>query len=247
MTKLSHLHFVATDDYARRVIQLGEEPWRVTLAGAPSLDNLAQVTFLDRKGLRETAGLRLKAGPLLLVTYHPVTLEYEQTGWQVRELLAALDLAGLPCVFTMPNADTHGRVIRKLIQAYTQTHPEAQAVENLGTQGYFSLMKLASAMVGNSSSGMVEAASFGLPVVNIGTRQTGRTAGPNVLHVDYSRQAILAGIRKALDQGFRASLDEIVNPYGAGDAAGKIVAVLKSVEIDQKLLVKHFHDLEGKP
>jgi UDP-N-acetylglucosamine 2-epimerase (non-hydrolysing)/GDP/UDP-N,N'-diacetylbacillosamine 2-epimerase (hydrolysing) len=247
MTKLSHLHFVATEAYARRVIQLGEQPWRVILCGAPSLDNLKLLDLPDWQSVREKFGLRLENGPFLLVTFHPVTLEYEQTEWQVGELLAALDEMGLPCLFTMPNADTHGRVIRQMVQAFVQVHPESQAVENLGTQGYFSLMSSASTMVGNSSSGMVEAASFELPVVNIGIRQQGRVSGVNVIQVGYSRQEVLQGIQKAISPGFKASLKGIENPYGRGYAALKIVEVLRTIAIDQKLLVKRFHDLEVAP
>lgn len=244
MTKLSHLHFTGTQEYARRVVQLGEEPWRVFHAGAPSLDNLSLVEILNREQIEERFGLHLGDSPFLLVTFHPVTLEYEDAEWQVMELLAALDGLGMPCVFTMPNADTHGRVIRGMIQEFVAAHPNAQALESLGTQGYFSLMTLAGAMVGNSSSGMVEAASFELPVINIGTRQSGRVFGDNVIHVDYHREVITSGILRAVSTEFKASLKGMQNPYGSGDAARKIVQVLKDVEIDQKLVLKYFHDLE---
>jgi UDP-hydrolysing UDP-N-acetyl-D-glucosamine 2-epimerase len=247
MTKLSHLHFTGTQEYARRVVQLGEEPWRVFHAGAPSLDNLSLVKILNRKQIGQRFDLHLGDGPFLLVTFHPVTLEYEDTEWQVRELLAALDELNLPSVFTMPNADTYGRVIRGMIREFVDAHPSSRAVESLGTQGYFSLMTLANAMVGNSSSGMVEAGSFELPVVNIGTRQSGRVSGANVIHVDYACEAVISGITKAISPEFRASLKGMQNPYGCGDAARKIVQVLKEVEIDQKLVLKYFHDLEVTP
>ena len=244
ITKLSHVHFVATKTFANRIIQLGEEPWRVTVTGAPSLDNLQLLDLLDREELLEKFGLEIKPDPFLLVTFHPVTLEYENTEWQTKELLAALENIGLPCIFTMPNADTHGRVIRRLISEFVDSHPKSQAIENLGTQGYFSLMRLASAMIGNSSSGMVEAASFELPVVNIGTRQMGREGGKNVINVEYSRQAVQIGIKKAIKPEFKASLAGMENPYGNGYAAVKIVQQLKSMEIGQKLIMKVFYDLE---
>jgi UDP-hydrolysing UDP-N-acetyl-D-glucosamine 2-epimerase len=244
MTKLSHLHFVGTEAYARRVIQLGEQPWRVTVSGAPSLDNLARIEFLSRGEIAAKFGLDLAEGDFLLVTTHPVTLEYEHTAWQVSELLAALEACGLPCVFTMPNADTHGRVIRQMIAGFLVDHPASQAVESLGTQGYFSLMKLAAAMVGNSSSGIVEAASFGLPVVDIGSRQSGREAGMNVIHVDYDQRSILAGIHIATSPQFRAGLAGLANPYGAEGAAARIVEVLKQVRLDQRLIMKRFYDLD---
>jgi UDP-hydrolysing UDP-N-acetyl-D-glucosamine 2-epimerase len=244
MTKLSHLHFVGTEAYARRVIQLGEEPWRVTVSGAPSLDNLARIEFLSRGEIAEKFNLDVAESDFLLVTSHPVTLEYEETAWQVSELLAALDACGIPCIFTMPNADTYGRVIREMIAGFVADHPTSQAVESLGTQGYFSLMKLAAAMVGNSSSGIVEAASFELPVVNIGTRQSGREAGINVLQVGYDRRSILAAIQKATSPQFRESLPGMANPYGSGGAAANIVGVLKQVHLDQKLIMKRFYDLD---
>jgi UDP-hydrolysing UDP-N-acetyl-D-glucosamine 2-epimerase len=244
ITKLSHLHFVSTQVYAKRVIQLGEEPWRVTLSGAPSLDNLEAIEYLDRGEIADKYDLHLSDEPFLLVTYHPVTLEYEQTDWQISELLAALEDSGMQCVFTMPNADTHGSIIREKINAFTAAHPSSQAVESLGTQGYFSLMKLASAMVGNSSSGLVEAASFELPVVNIGIRQGGRVGGTNILHVDYPKEDILEGIRKAVTPEFRARLKGIENPYGTQGASKLIVKVLKEVPINTDLIMKRFYDLE---
>ncbi len=247
ITKLSHLHFVATADYARRVIQLGEEPWRVTVSGAPGLDHLDTIELLPLADLNRRYDLGL-ARPPLLVTYHPVTLEYEQTETQVGELMAALEDAGLPVVFTAPNADPGSHIIQAAIAGYVQAHPEARLVENLGTVGYFSMMAAAAAMVGNSSSGIIEAASFRLPVVNIGTRQQGRTRGANVIDTGYSRAEILAGIRRATDPAFRESLRDLVNPYrGHRPAAAIIVERLKTVPLDAKLTRKRFYDLEFVP
>lgn len=241
MTKLSHVHLTATPDYARRVRQLGEEAWRVTVSGAPALDNLRSTPLLSRSQLASTYNLRISSAPLL-VTLHPVTLEYEHTAWQVRELLAALEEVALPVVFTLPNADTHHRVISQQITDYVRQHPTAQCVDTLGTQGYFSLMALAAAMVGNSSSGIIEAPSFALPVVNIGSRQTGRVRAANVIDVTYERAAIVGAIRRAVSTEFRASLHNLVNPYGEGRAAEHIVARLKSVELGDRLIRKVFQD-----
>jgi len=243
MTKLSHLHFVSTQEYARRVIQLGEEPWRVIVSGAPSLDNLRVVRLLTREELAVRFGLHLDETPFLLVTFHPVTLEYEQTEWQVTELLAALEACGLPVVFTMPNADTSGRTIAHMIGEFIATHSSAQAVDNLGTQGYFSMIALAAAMVGNSSSGIIEAPSFKLPVVNIGTRQHGRVRAANVTDVGYERAEIVEGIRTAVQPEFRESLRELVNPYGSGQASDKIVERLKEVVLNDRLVTKRFCDV----
>jgi len=243
ITKMSHLHFTATDVYAQRIMQMGEEPWRVTVCGALSLDNLRTTPLLSRDEFADKFAITLPE-KFLLVTYHPVTLEYEQTEMQIKELLAALDVIGLPILFTMPNADTGGRAIRKLIDEFLSKHPDSKKIENLGTQGYFSAMALATAMVGNSSSGIVEAASFDLPVVNVGNRQKGRIRGQNVIDVGYSREEIADGIRRAISPDFRASLKGLANPYGQGLAAEAIVDKLKHVELDDRLIQKSFFDLK---
>jgi len=243
LTKLSHLHFVTTDEHARRVIQLGEEPWRVTVSGAPSLDNLHQVALLTTEQLEAQYGLCLNQSPLI-VTYHPVTLEYEQTEWQINELLGALERTSGPIIFSMPNADTGNRTIYREIDKFVRSHNRAQIVASFGFQGYFSLMAMARAMVGNSSSGIIEAASFRLPVVNIGNRQKGRLRGRNVIDVGYSREAILEGINKAGAPAFRETLLDLKNPYGDGSAAGRIVSRLENVELNDRLIRKSFYDLE---
>lgn len=241
LTKLSHLHFAATDDAARRIIQMGEEPWRVTVSGAPSLDTLRTVTALGPEELSAQYGLQLQRAPLL-VTYHPVTLEYEQTEWQVRELLGALEACGFSTVFTAPNADTNGRIITRLMQEFVDRAPAARLITNLGTPGYAGLMRRAAAMVGNSSSGIIEAPSFELPVVNIGTRQQGRARAENVIDVGYRREDILEGIRRATAPEFRARLRGRSNPYGDGHAAEVIVQRLRDVPVDHDLIAKRFLD-----
>lgn len=242
MTKLSHLHFVATEAYARRVLQLGEEPWRVSVCGAPSLDHLQQTILLSREALQQRYGLRFTEAPLL-VTYHPVTLEHESAPRQIAELLQALAAWEGFIVFTAPNADTHGRQIRRAIETFLSTHPQHQMVEHLGQQGYFSVMALAAAMVGNSSSGIIEAPSFALPVVNIGMRQQGRLRAANVIDVGYEPSHILRGIRQAVSTEFRATLSGCVNPYGDGHAAPRIVKTLRDIPLGERLIKKRFVDL----
>jgi UDP-hydrolysing UDP-N-acetyl-D-glucosamine 2-epimerase len=242
LTKLSHLHFVSTTEYARRVEQLGEEPWRVVVSGAPALDHLRTMKLFSASEIESRFGLTLVPAPLL-VTFHPVTLEPDQIEWQTRELLQAIDRTGLPVVFTQPNADAGGRRIGCLIDEFVASHPLARGVDNLGTPGYFSLMRVAAAMVGNSSSGIIESPSFALPVVNVGTRQSGRVRAANVIDVGNSADAIFEGIDRAIDPAFRASLSGIVNPYGDGQASGAIVERLRTVALDQRLRVKRFRDL----
>jgi UDP-hydrolysing UDP-N-acetyl-D-glucosamine 2-epimerase len=240
LTKLSHLHFPATEEYARRIIQLGEEPWRVTAAGEPSLDLIPTMEYLGRKKLEQQFGLCL-APPFLLVTFHPVTLEYEQAEWQITEFLAALDASQIPAIFTLPNADSGNNVIREKIQQFVAGHGESQLIDNFGICAYFSMMKLATAMAGNSSSGIVEAASFELPAVNIGTRQDGRVRSRNVVDVGYGREDIVRGIRRAASLEFRESLRGMTNPYGTGNASSVITARLRSVTLGDELIRKKFY------
>jgi UDP-hydrolysing UDP-N-acetyl-D-glucosamine 2-epimerase len=222
---------------------MGEQPWRVTVSGAPGLDNMLAMDMLSGDELNGRLGVDLSL-PTLLVTYHPVTLEIENTEEQIRELLAALDRWEHNVVFTYPNADPSNRLIIDMIRRAAEGRERFQVKVNLGTKVYFSLMGLAAAMVGNSSSGIIEAASFKLPVVNIGSRQRGRLRGKNVIDVGYDRSEIVAGIDQAVSAGFRSTLSGTVNPYGDGHAAGRIVAVLKSVSLDERLLHKRFYDIE---
>jgi UDP-hydrolysing UDP-N-acetyl-D-glucosamine 2-epimerase len=246
MTKLSHLHFTSTSDYARRVIQMGEEPWRVQVSGALSLDNVKNVRILDHIEFAREFGIELP-DKFLIVTYHPVTLEYEQVEWQIEELLSALEYSDIPVLFTMPNSDTGSQVIREKIVGFINSHDSAFAVETLGTQGYFSAMSHASVMIGNSSSGIVEAAPFNLPVVNIGTRQQGRVRSENIIDVGYDSEEISSAIRLALSNGFRKKIEKAESVYGDGHAAEKIISVLQEVELTDRLLKKPFFDISMTP
>lgn len=239
LTKMSHIHFVSTEAYRNRVIQMGEGPERVHVSGAPSLDNLANIKLLSLDELETQRGLRLKK-PFLLVTYHPVTLESKRMNEYLDDLFAALEAVEQNILFTYPNADTESNRIIERIDSFVKKHPRAQAVVNLGTQGYFSVMSHAAAMVGNSSSGIIEAASFKLPVVNIGKRQIGRISGANVIHTETSTKAILDGIRQAME----LNLESLVNPYGDGCAASRIVNKLRELEIGPDLLIKRFHQVD---
>ena len=240
ITKLSHLHFVATEEYAGRVIQMGEEPWRVIVSGAPSLDNLQRIQLLPRPELECLAGGVLQ-DPFLLVTYHPATLEDEPPEIQFGEVLAALEEVDAGVLFTYPGADAGSHAIIRMIHEFITAHPQARLAVNLGTQGYFSAMKHAAAVVGNSSSGIIEAASFRLPVVNIGSRQKGRVHGRNVIDVGCARGEIQRGIRQALSPEFRHGLSDLINLYGTGHAAETIVGALKDLKLNDALLRKRFH------
>ena len=242
LTKLSHLHFVSTPEYARRVAQLGEEPWRIHVSGAPSLDNLNTMVLPSHEELEAQFHIRLQPAPLL-VTFHPVTLEFERTEWQIGELMAALSQLGMSVIFTMPNADVGNGIIRKHIGEYVNTHSAAWSVANFGTRSYLGTMQYVAAMVGNSSSGIIEAPSFKLPVVNIGTRQAGRVRAANVMDVGYARDEIVAGVRNAIAPEFREGLLDLANPYGDGHAAERVVAGLKAARLDDRLIRKVFCDI----
>lgn len=239
LTKLSHVHFVATPSYAARVLQLGEEPWRVAVVGALGVDHVRQTPRWPREVTATRFDLDL-ARPVALVTYHPVTLEYERTAEHVEHLLQALAAAQVPCVFTAPNADTSWTVIRAAIERFCAARPRARLVLNAGAEGYLNLMNVASLMVGNSSSGLVEAPSFELPVVNIGARQAGRVRGINVVDCGVRAEEIGAAMARACDPAFRASLRGMANPYGDGHAAERIAARLATLEASPEWLRKTF-------
>lgn len=241
ITMLSHLHFVATEVYQKRVLQLGEEPWRVHCTGAPALDCLENFEPLGLSALARKLVSPLKEKPIL-VTFHPVTLEYENTPWQIDQLLEALENFDYPIVFTGTNADTSNSVIWKKIQSFISSHPTAQLVTNFGPDFYFNMLANTKVMVGNSSSGLIEAPSFALPVVNIGTRQTGRVRAKNVIDVGYRTEEIAGGIQKALSPKFRDSLKGMKNPHGDGKASERIVKVLKDMDCGQRLIFKRFVD-----
>jgi UDP-hydrolysing UDP-N-acetyl-D-glucosamine 2-epimerase len=243
LTKLSHLHFASTEAHARRIVQLGEEPWRVVVSGAPALDALREFEPLSDEELGRH-GVRLN-GDTLLVTYHPVTVAPERTGDELEALLDAIERSALDAVLTYPNADaSHGKIVER-IDRFAASSRRYTLVRNLGSDAYFTLMGRAAAMVGNSSSGIIEAASFQLPVVDVGMRQRGRIQPPNVIHAEPTAPAILDAIERATSRDFREGLAGLVNPYGDGHAAGRIAERLATIPLDERLLVKRFHDLDG--
>ena len=240
ITKLAHLHFASAEPHARRIAAMGEEPWRIHTVGAPGLDRLATTEPLPRAALARELGLP-EAGPWLLVTFHPVTLEYRDTAAHIDELLAALEKTDGFIVITYPNADTAGRLIIERIEEFAGRHPRrCRLAKSLGERLYLSLLRHADLMIGNSSSGLIEAPSFGLPVVNVGSRQRGRLRGTNVIDVEPSREDILRGIEAAQALPFRVRARAAANPYGDGHAAPRIVEILRSVPIDVRLVQKRF-------
>lgn len=245
LTKMSHVHFAATERYARRIIQLGEAPARVHAFGAPSLDNLRRIELAERGELEELTGLDLSAPPLL-VTYHPVSLDYQRTEEHVSQVVQALEAWDGPIVITRTNADTSGRLAMKHLTEMSERRPQTSIVGHMGTRRYFGLMKLACGMVGNSSSGIIEAASFGLGVVDIGKRQHGRDRGENVVSVPADATKIREAISKITEPTWRASIAGMENPYGDGHASDRIADELARVVIDDALIMKQFYDMEPR-
>ena len=247
ITKFASLHFAATEIYRRRVIQMGEAPERVFNFGSPGLDEIHNSPLLTRGELEKELKFVLD-GKTALVTYHPVTRESGGVQHQVGCLLGAIKASGVNAVFTMANADAEGVVINRLLQAACGKNPKKfKWAPHLGHRRYLSCLKHLSLMIGNSSSGLTEAPSFRMPVVNIGDRQRGRVMAANVINVPCSKAAILRGIRKATSPQFRASLRGMRNPYDRfrdGRASERIKEVLKHVVLSDALLKKSFHDLQ---
>jgi UDP-N-acetyl-D-glucosamine 2-epimerase, UDP-hydrolysing len=242
ITKMSHLHFVAAEDYRRRVIQLGEHPDRVFMVGGLGIDSIRNLQLLGREALE--ASLDFELGPKnLLVSFHPATLEQVTSSEQMAELLAALDaLSETHLIFTMPNADSGGQAIAQKVTEFVADHPNARAYTSLGQLRYLSCVQHVDGVVGNSSSGLTEAPSFKKGTVNIGSRQRGRLKAVSVIDCAPDRDAIAEALRRLYSAPFQASLESVQNPYGDGGASEKIVRVLQDVPLDS-LLTKSFQDL----
>jgi UDP-hydrolysing UDP-N-acetyl-D-glucosamine 2-epimerase len=241
ISKMSHLHFVATQVHADRLIQMGEEPWRVFVTGDPALDLLHHMKWLSRSELSERLGLQLSP-PILVITFHPTTLGTISVSEEINNLLAALGRVQGTLIFTYPNADARSRVIVEQLHTFVDSHPGSGLYQNLGQLQYYSLLSHADLMVGNSSSGIWETPSFHLPVVNIGDRQRGRLRAGNVIDVPPEVESIYAAIQRGLAPAFRATLNNCPNPYGDGQAASRIVDVLRNIELHASLLQKKFID-----
>lgn len=229
LTKMAHIHFTSTDTARARVISMGEEPWRVHRAGAPSLDHITRSELLTRSQLERALKIKLKDSSIV-VAYHPVTL-LQNTTEEADALFAALAKVDGQILFCYPNADAGSHHLMQRTREFIRQHTDAHVFVNLGAVTYWSLLKQAGLLLGNSSSGIMEAASFALPVVNVGLRQYGRERAPNILDADPHVDSILGKITIAQSPAFRESLHGMPNPYGDGHAAERIVDVLTSVPL----------------
>jgi UDP-N-acetylglucosamine 2-epimerase (non-hydrolysing)/GDP/UDP-N,N'-diacetylbacillosamine 2-epimerase (hydrolysing) len=246
ISKMASIHFPSTLPYAHRLIQMGEAPERVFAFGAPALDGMYSRRLLTRDELARRLELDLSSR-VAIVTYHPVTLEVDDTKFQIKNLLDAVSESGVSAVFTRANADASGSRINAAIEAFCSGAPQRYRLyDHLGQVAYLSCLQHLAIMIGNSSSGLVEAPSFRMPVVNIGNRQQGRVRASNVIDTDYARDAIVAAIRRALAPEFRRSLADMVNPHDIfrdGRTSWRIKEKLKEVHLTPDLLKKRFHDL----
>jgi len=247
ITKLSHIHFVGVETSAKRVRQMGEEPWRIKVVGELCLENIKNLDTISKKNFKNMLNINLSLQPIILVTFHPVTLQPEQTKLQITNLLAAIDsFKDSTIVFTYPNADAGGRLIIAAIEQFLLSHPHAKAFKSLGTKIYLNLLSYADLCIGNSSSGLVEAPSFKLPVVNIGDRQKGRLLAKNVICTTGEIKSISDGIKKALNNDFRKSIQNMKNPYDKSGAVKNILTVLKKLSIGPELINKKFMENENR-
>ena len=243
ITKMSHLHFVAAEEYRKRVIQLGESPSRIFNVGGLGIENIKRLKLLSKEEFEESINFKL-AKKNILVTFHPVTLETATAKEQFQELLKAIDaLTETHVIFTKANSDTDGRVINKMIDDYVSKHSNSIAFTSLGQLRYLSALQFIDAVVGNSSSGLAEAPSFKTATINIGDRQKGRIKAGSVLDCLPKKNHILEVLKKADTVEFKAVLNKVENPYGTGYASKKIITVLKNYNLDN-ILKKSFYDLQ---
>jgi len=233
LTKLSHIHLTTTESARQRVISMGEEPWRVHVVGSPSLDHISKGSLLSRSEVECEVGIPLDRNTIAVI-YHPVTLSRD-TLCEAGELFAALEGISQNLLLISPNSDAGGRELQRRITEFVTRRANTRFITSIDHRTYLSLLKFLALLVGNSSSGIMEAASFQLPVVNVGIRQDGRERGRNVVDCPANRGEISRAIRQGLSPAFRSSLHDLKNPYGDGHSSEKIAEILSSTDISTLL------------
>lgn len=237
ITKLSHIHFPATEEAAERIKKMGEEDWRIHIVGAPALDFILNEKLPTREELFKELGLELEK-KVILVIQHPISEEVEDAGKQMEETLAAVKKFGLPVIVIYPHADAGGRKIIEVVDR-EKNNPLFKIVPSLPYDQFLALEREAAVWVGNSSGAMIESSSFKTPVVNVGTRQQGRQHGDNLINVGYNRDEIAVAVDKSLrDKKYLAKLAKITNPWGDGKTGPKVAKILENINIDDRLLTK---------
>jgi len=242
ITKMSHLHFVAAEPYRQRVIQLGEHPDRVFLVGGLGIDNIKRLQLLDRASLETSLDFKLGVKNLL-ITFHPVTLEKASAANQMHELLIVLEqLKDTQLIFTLPNADTDGRLLIEMVQNFVRQHTNARAFSSLGQLRYLSCIAHVDGVVGNSSSGLIEVPSFKKGTINIGDRQRGRIQADSVINCEPTQANIANALARLYSADFQARLHKVINPYGEGGASEQIISTVKAISLEG-ILKKKFYDI----
>lgn len=244
ITKMSQLHFTSTEEYRKRVIQLGEQPNRVFNVGALGIENINKLKLLNKLDFEKSIGFKLLKYTFL-ITFHPVTLEKSTAEEQFKNLLSSIKrFSNTTFIFTMPNADNDGRVIIKLIQDFVANNKSVSiAFTSLGQLRYLSAIKHADVVLGNSSSGLIEVPSFKKPTINIGDRQRGRVCGPSIINCKPNKKDITESIIYALSESFNKKIIEEVNPYGNKNSSIEIVRILKKIAVNDNLVKKRFYNI----
>jgi len=240
ISKMSHLHFTSNQASTQRLLQLGEHPSRIHTIGSVGIDNIRRIDLMDRADVGRAVGMAL-GDRCALVTFHPVTVEAGRSIAELNELFGALKTLDPACrlVFTLANADSEGRALNSRIEAFARSRPNTVAVASLGQTRYLSLMNQVDMVIGNSSSGVLEAPSFGVPTVDVGDRQKGREHAASVFHARPESGAIAAAISQALQRGRQAT----VNPYGDGASSRRFAEIVANITDFRQLLKKSFYDL----
>ncbi len=247
ITKMSYLHFASTQEYRHRIIQMGESPERVFWVGAMGVENALHTELMSLVELEDSIGFKL-GDKFAVGTFHPVTLEDNTAEKQIQALLEAIERhTDITFLFTKANADTDGRIINKLLQEYADSHDNLYFFDSLGMQRYLSALSHARFVIGNSSSGLMEAPSFHIPTIDIGDRQKGRIAGATVIHCESDVDSIDKAMQKAEDGAFRESIRNVDNPYGDGNTSDTIVSIIREYLLNNRIdIKKKFYDIDYK-
>ncbi len=239
-SKFSHIHFTILEQHRETLLKLGEDDWRIFTVGNPALDRFLATPLLSRKELSTNLNFDIVNDKYLVLIQHPIITDVENEGKNIRETLDAIVESGYKCLINYPNSDAGNFAIIQAYEEYTKNHKQLFVFKNLDRLNYINVLRNASCLLGNSSSGIIEAPSLGLPVVNIGARQRGRAHANNVVFVDNKKDQILDGIKRSVtDQDYIKSVKTIKNPYGDGNSASKIVEVLRTIALDDRLIYKN--------
>lgn len=244
ISKMSYLHFTSTEAYRKRVIQLGENPNRVFNAGSLGIENIKTISYISKPKLLRSLNLSVNM-PYAVVTFHPVTLEQASSEKQVEELLKAISAqTDMSFIFTKGNSDTYGRIINRIIDSFVENHENCTAVASLGTIKYLSALKYCNLVIGNSSSGIIEAPSFQVPTINIGDRQKGRIQALSIVNCEPNYTSIIEAIKKVSSKEFRKTLASVENPYEKDNTSSFIVTTIKDYIMHDINIKKEFYDVQ---